>query len=105
MEVESIDSKNNFFHQNNKYIEHINKDNSIEKLQAQIIGNIKEDIINKLYSKFDNLNKSFNDKLEEIRKNMNESNNNINNQLKNILIKLKKIILKKTLIKILKVGL
>ena len=105
MEVESIDSKNSFFHKNSKYIEYINKDNSIEKLKAQIIENIKEDIINKLYSKFDNLNKSFNDKLEEIRKNMNESNNHINNQLKNILIKLKKIILKKTLIKILKVGL
>jgi len=90
MEVESIDSKNSFFHQNNKYIEHINKDNSLEKLQAQIIENIKEDIINKLYSKFDNLNKSFNDKLEEIRKNMNEANSQINNQLNNILNQIKK---------------
>jgi len=90
MEVESIDSKNSFFHQNNKYIEHINKDNSLEKLQAQIIENIKEDIINKLYSKFDNLNKSFNDKFEEIRKNVNESNNHINTQLNNILIQINK---------------
>ena len=90
MEVESIDSQKSFFHQNNKYIEYINKDNNIEKLQAQIIENIKNDIINQLYSKFDNLNKNFNDKLEEIRKNMNKANNQINNQLKNILIQINK---------------
>ena len=90
MEVESINSKKSFFHQNNKYIEYINKNNSIENLQTQIIENIKKDIINQLYSKFDNLNKNFNNKLEELRKNMNETNNIINNQLKNILFQINK---------------
>ena len=90
MEVESINSKKSSFHQNNKYIEYINKDNSIENLQTQIIENIKKDIINQLYSKFDNLNKNFNNKLEELRKNMNEANNIINNQLKNILFQINK---------------
>ena len=90
MEVKSINSKKSSFHQNNNYKEYINKDNKIENLQTQIIENIKKDIINQLYSKFDNLNKNFNDKLEEIRKNMNEANNIINNQLKNILIQINK---------------
>jgi len=90
MEVKSINSEKSSFHQNNKYIEYINKDNNIENLQTNIIENIKKDIIKQLYSKFDNLNKNFNDKLEEIRKNMNEANIQINNQLKNILIQINK---------------
>ena len=58
MEVESINSKKSSFHQNNKYIEYINKDNIIENLQTQIIENIKKDIINQLYSKFATLIKT-----------------------------------------------
>ena len=90
MEVKSINSKNSSFHQNKNYIEYINRDNSFENLQTQIIENIKKIIINQIYSKFDSLNKNFNDKLEEIRKNMNEANNTINNQLKSILIHINK---------------
>jgi len=68
MEAESFNTKISPLNLNNKYIEYINKDDISEKLTAQINEKIKNDIINQLNLKFDNINKNFNDKLEEIKK-------------------------------------
>ena len=87
MEKESFNTKNSSLNQNNKYIEYINKNDNPEKLQNQIINNIKVDIINQLNLKLDNINKNFNDKLEEIKKYIDEA---MKIQLKNILTHINK---------------
>ena len=68
MEAESFNTKISPLNQNNKYIEYINKDDISEKLKTLINEKIKNDIINQLNLKIDNINKNFNDKLEEIKK-------------------------------------